>query len=178
MNRKCKKESAEGRPHIGICTLQIGSFSPNTATKFLGRRQPCRGILSCLVKKSLVLECFAVLNGRFFFTAATGDRVNTGCIPRETGAGGEEKNHSKPCKSLCESAQAGSFLYACAQSRQSMIVPMGRGGKRSDVQWPSLRGAVRDGGRSMIAPTGAEVDWRTPNGRPYGMRWGRKLQVR
>ena len=50
------------------------------------------------------LECFAVLNRRFFFTAATGDRVNTGCIPRETGAVVEEKIHSKPCKSLCESA--------------------------------------------------------------------------
>ena len=101
-----KKASREGRPHIGIYTLQIGSFSPNTATKFHGRRQPCRGILSCLVKKSLVLECFAVLNRRFFFTAATGDRVNTGCIPRETGAVVEEKIHSKPCKSLCESAQS------------------------------------------------------------------------
>ena len=46
------------------------------------------------------------MNRRFFFTAATGDRVNTGCIPRETGAVVEEKIHSKPCKSLCESAQA------------------------------------------------------------------------
>ena len=101
----------QGRPHIGIYTLQIGSFSPNTATKFHGRRQPCRGILSCLVKKSLALECFAVLNRRFFFTAATGDRVNTGCIPRETGAVVEEKIHSKPCKSLCESAQ--SLLFFC-----------------------------------------------------------------
>ena len=102
-----KKEIPKGRPHIGIYTLQIGSFSPNTATKFHGRRQPCRGILSCLVKKSLALECFAVLNRRFFFTAATGDRVNTGCIPRETGAVVEKKIHSKPCKSLCESAQTG-----------------------------------------------------------------------
>ena len=105
----CKKEAVRGRTHIGIYTLQIGSFSPNTATKFHGRRQPCRGILSCLVKKSLVLECFAVLNRRFFFTAATGDRVNTGCIPRETGAVVEEKIHSKPCKSLCEAAQ--SFFF-------------------------------------------------------------------
>ena len=57
------------------------------------------------------MECFAVLNRRFFFTAATGDRVNTGCIPRETGAVVEEKIHSKPCKSLCESAQ-GRLLFA------------------------------------------------------------------
>ena len=105
-----KKPGFQGRPHIGIYTLQIGSFSPNTATKFHGRRQPCRGILSCLVKKSLVLECFAVLNRRFFFTAATGDRVNTACIPRETGAVVEEKIHSKPCKSPCESAQDHTFF--------------------------------------------------------------------
>ena len=107
---KMKEIPGKGRPHIGIYTLQIESFSPNTATKFHGRRQPCRGILSCLVKKSLVLECFAVLNRRFFFTAATGDRVNTGCIPRETGAVVEEKIHSKPCKSLCESAQGSTFF--------------------------------------------------------------------
>ena len=111
---RSKRIKGKGRPHIGIYTLQIGSFSPNTATKFHGRRQPCRGILSCLVKKSLVLECFAVLNGRFFFTAATGDRVNTGCIPRETGAVVEEKIHSKPCKSLCESAQSSGFLFLLA----------------------------------------------------------------
>ena len=127
-----KKWSPKGRPHIGIYTLQIGSFSPNTATKFHGRRQPCRGILSCLVKKSLVLECFAVLNGRFFFTAATGDRVNTGCIPRETGAVVEEKIHSKPCKSLCESAQSFSFcfspsVFACGES-----TACGRPGRGSD----------------------------------------------
>jgi hypothetical protein len=64
------------------------------------------------VKKSLVLECFAVLNRRFFFTAATGDRVNTGCIPRETGAVVEEKIHSKPCKSLCEAAQGRLFAFS------------------------------------------------------------------
>jgi len=56
------------------------------------------------VKKSLVLECFAVLNRRFFFTAATGDRVNTGCIPRETGAVVGKKILSKPCKSLYATA--------------------------------------------------------------------------
>ena len=109
----CNKHHRDGRPHIGIYTLQIGSFSPNTATKFNGRRQPCRGILSCLVKKSLVLECFAVLNRRFFFTAATGDRVNTGCIPRKTGAVVKEKIHSKPCKSLCESAQTAFAVSRC-----------------------------------------------------------------
>ena len=118
------KKTSKGRPHIGIYTLQIGSFSPNTATKFHGRRQPCRGILSCLVKKSLVLECFAVLNGRFFFTAATGDRVNTGCIPRETGAVVEEKIHSKPCKSLCEAAQGCAKL---AEKSQNIYLTHGRG---------------------------------------------------
>ena len=61
-------------------------------------------------EKSHALERSAVLNRRFFFTAVTGDRVNTGCIPRETGAVVEEKIHSKPCKSLCESAQCFSFF--------------------------------------------------------------------
>jgi len=86
-------------------------FSRNTAKKIHGRRQPCRGFFYCLAEKSFSLECFAVLNRRFFFTAATGDRVNTGCIPRETGAVVEEKIHSKPCKSLCESAQGQPFFF-------------------------------------------------------------------
>ena len=85
-------------------------FFPNTAAKCHGRRQPCRGILSCLVKKSLALECFAVLNRRFFYTVVADDHRNTGCIPRAGEAAVEEKIHSKPCKSLCESAQWESFL--------------------------------------------------------------------
>ena len=85
-------------------------FFPNTASKCHGRRRPCRGILSCLVKKSLVLECCAVLNKRFCFTAVAGDRRNTGCITRAAEAAVEEKIHSKPYKSLCESAQGGVFI--------------------------------------------------------------------
>ena len=79
-------------------------FFPNTASKCHGRRQPCHGILSCLEKKSLALECFAVLNRRFFFTVDTSDCRNTGCIPKVMGFAVEEKIHSKPYKSLCESA--------------------------------------------------------------------------
>ena len=94
-------------------------FFPNTAIKCHGRRQPCRGILSCLEKKSLALECFAVLNRRFFFTVVSGDRRNTGCIPRATGAAVEEKIHSKPCKSLCESAQGLPF-FICALRFEKM----------------------------------------------------------
>ena len=41
-------------------------FSRNTASKCHGRRQPCRGIFLCLAGNSLILECFAVLNRRFF----------------------------------------------------------------------------------------------------------------
>ena len=54
----------------------------NTASKIHGRRQPCRGLLSCLAGKSLVLECFAVLNGRFLFAGTFRGRRNTGCISR------------------------------------------------------------------------------------------------
>ena len=50
------------------------------------------------------------MNRRFFFTAVTDDRRNTGCIPRESGTAVVEKIHSKPCKSLYEAAQATSFL--------------------------------------------------------------------
>ena len=55
----------------------------NTAPKNHGRRQPCRGFFACLAKKSLVLECFAVLRGRFFATGAIAGRRNTGCISRQ-----------------------------------------------------------------------------------------------
>ena len=41
-------------------------FSYNTTSKNHGRRQPCRGFLSCLAEKSSALECFAVLNVSFF----------------------------------------------------------------------------------------------------------------
>ena len=57
-------------------------FFRNTASKIPGRRQPCRGLLSCLAGKSLVLECFAVLNGRFLFAGTFRGRRNTGCISR------------------------------------------------------------------------------------------------
>ena len=70
-------------------------------------------ILSCLAEKSLVLECFAVLNRRFF---------SHGCIQRtkeywmyfkDDGSPVGKKMHSKPCKSLCESAPKRFFLYLC-----------------------------------------------------------------
>ncbi len=44
-------------------------FSRNTANKIHGRRQPCRGFFHCLAEKSFSLECFAVLNIRFFLAA-------------------------------------------------------------------------------------------------------------
>ena len=44
-------------------------FSRNTAKKIHGRRQPCRGFFHCLAEKSFSLECFAVLNIRFFLAA-------------------------------------------------------------------------------------------------------------
>ena len=57
-------------------------FSRNTAPKSHGRRQPCRGFLPCLAKKSITLECFAVLKLRFFLTNNLRGRRNTGCISR------------------------------------------------------------------------------------------------
>ena len=48
-------------------------FSRNTTSKIHGRRQPCRGFLSCLAEKSLALECFAVLKLRFFLTENSED---------------------------------------------------------------------------------------------------------
>ena len=57
-------------------------FFRNTASKIHGRRQPCRGLLSCLAGKPLVLECFAVLNGRFLFAGTFRGRRNTLCISR------------------------------------------------------------------------------------------------
>ena len=57
-------------------------FFRNTASKIHGRRQPCRGLLSCLAGKPLVLECFAVLNGRFLFAGTFRGQRNTGCISR------------------------------------------------------------------------------------------------
>ncbi|MEE1328558.1 MAG: hypothetical protein UHS47_08445, partial [Oscillospiraceae bacterium] len=46
-------------------------FSRNTTSKIHGRRQPCRGSLSSLAEKPLVLECFAVLNRRFLFAESS-----------------------------------------------------------------------------------------------------------
>ena len=80
-------------------------FSCNTALKSRGRRQPCRGSLSCLTEKSRPLECSAVLNRRFFLRGVSGDCRNTVCILKSAGAPMGKKIHSKPCKSLCESAQ-------------------------------------------------------------------------
>ena len=85
-------------------------FSSNTASKAHGRRQPCRGLFLCLAEKFLALECVAVLNRRFLFAGVPGGRCNTGCIARMPGASAGEKIHSKPYKSLCESAQTWSFL--------------------------------------------------------------------
>ena len=96
-------------------------FFPNTAAKCHGRRQPCRGIFSCLAKKPLALECFAVLNRRFFFAAATGSRRNTWCIARLPGDVAEEKIHLKPCKSLCESAQRPALFFFIGRSRFSSL---------------------------------------------------------
>ena len=57
-------------------------FSRNTASKNHSRRQPCRGSSLCLAEKSLALECFAVLNGRFLLTGISRGRRNTVCISR------------------------------------------------------------------------------------------------
>ena len=54
-------------------------FSRNTASKSHGRRQPCRGSFLCLAEKPIVLECFAVLNGRFF-SAATSALAEILCV--------------------------------------------------------------------------------------------------
>ena len=86
-------------------------FSCNTALKSHGRRQPCRGSLSCLTEKSRPLECFAVLNRRFFLRGVSGDCRNTICISKSTDAPLGKKIHSKPCKSLCESAQCRTLFY-------------------------------------------------------------------
>ena len=60
-------------------------FSRNTAPKNHGRRQPCRGFLSCLAEKSLFWECFAVLKERFLFTGAPGGCRNALCISKPRG---------------------------------------------------------------------------------------------
>ena len=57
-------------------------FFRNTSSKIHGRRQPYRGFLSCLAEKPLVLECLAVLNGRFLLTEISRGRRNTECISR------------------------------------------------------------------------------------------------
>ncbi|MBR5489878.1 MAG: hypothetical protein IKV79_01260, partial [Oscillospiraceae bacterium] len=44
-------------------------FSRNTSKKIHGRRQPCHGFFLCLAEKYITLECFAVLNERFFLAA-------------------------------------------------------------------------------------------------------------
>ena len=57
-------------------------FFHNTSSKSHGRRQPCRGFLSCLAQESLALECCAVLKERFFLTGISRGCRNTGCISR------------------------------------------------------------------------------------------------
>ena len=52
-------------------------FSSNTSLKKRGRRQPYRAFSSCLAEKLLALECFAVLNRRFFLAAIPNVRRNT-----------------------------------------------------------------------------------------------------
>ena len=80
-------------------------FSRNTALKSHGRRQPCRGFLSCLAEKPLTLECFAVLRIRFFLTGVSRERRNTVCISRTMDFSVGKKIDLKPHQSLCESAQ-------------------------------------------------------------------------
>ena len=85
-NSKSKKEPLRAASYRDLYAPNR-FFFPNTAAKCHGRRQPCRGFLSCLVKKTLVLECFAVLNRRFFFSAVTGDRRNTWLYSKGSGGG-------------------------------------------------------------------------------------------
>ena len=77
-----EKRVRRAAPHRGLYAPNR-IFFRNTAPKNHGRRQPCRGFFACLAKKSLVLECFAVLRGRFFATGAIAGRRNTGCISRQ-----------------------------------------------------------------------------------------------
>ena len=79
-------------------------FFHNTAQKIHGRRQPYRGLFSCLEEKLLTLECFAVLKRRFLLTGRGGERRNTLCISRSSPVTVGKKIPSKPCKSLWEPA--------------------------------------------------------------------------
>ena len=80
-------------------------FSCNTASKCHSRRQPCRGILSCLAEKSLTLECFAVLKVRFFSYRKTQRTKKYWMYFKDDRLSVRKKILSKPCKSLSESAQ-------------------------------------------------------------------------
>ena len=98
-------------------------FPRNTASKSHGRRQPYHGFFLCLAMKILSLACFAVLNRRFFLTGSAGGRRNTGCISRPTALPVGKKIHSKPCKSLCESAQCrGLGIYLSSSIGTSMAM--------------------------------------------------------
>ena len=98
-------------------------FLPNTASNCHGRRQPCRGSFSCLMQKSFVWGCFAVLNCNFFFIASSNNWRNTLCISKLMGDAMEEKVHSKPYQSLSESAQAPLFLILSAAWSLSWCSP-------------------------------------------------------
>jgi len=89
---------------MGIYTLQNGYFPAILLQKAMVGDKPYHGFFHCLAKKSLLLECFAVLKIRFFLTGATGGCRNTLCISKTTGVSVGKKIPSKPCKSLCEAA--------------------------------------------------------------------------
>ena len=78
---KTKKEAVRAASHRDLYAPKR-IFSRNTASKNHGRRQPCRDFFLCLAKKSLALECVAVLRERFFLTGAVAGRRNTVCILR------------------------------------------------------------------------------------------------
>ena len=79
-------------------------FFHNTALKNHGRRQPSRDFLSCLAEKSLALECFAVLNRRFFVRRKLLGPKEYRMYFKDDKLPADEKIHSKPCKSLSEPA--------------------------------------------------------------------------
>ena len=79
-------------------------FFHNTAIKNHGRCQPSRDFLSCLAEKSLALECFAVLNRRFFVRRKLLGPKEYRMYFKDDKLPADEKIHSKPCKSPSEPA--------------------------------------------------------------------------
>ena len=106
-----QQEYAKGRPHMGIYTPQIGSFPPILRQNATAGVKPCRGVLSGLAEKSLALECFAVLKERFFLTGTFRGTKKYWMYFKNDGFPVRKKSLSKPCKSLCASAQAHSFVF-------------------------------------------------------------------